>query len=131
MGHFEEHPDLFCHTHTCVVQIWVDLAVTAYFSKIKGYAYDLAIIDTSPQDDGVITYLLASLSPYYDLFATSMITKSEAPTLDDVYAHLLSYEAQQLQHQSKLHLNIGASANFAKHGGYFGHDCSHGRCGHA
>ena len=50
----------------------------------------------------MIAYLLASLDSDYDPFVTSMTTKSEALTFDDVFAHLMASEARQLQHQAEL-----------------------------
>ena len=84
-----------------------------YLHKIKG----LAAAGSALQDDDVIAYLLAGLGPNYDPFATSLTTKSEALTLDDVFAHLMTFEARQVQHQAELQLNPGSSANYAGRGG--------------
>ena len=46
-----------------------------------------------------------------------MTTKSEALTLDDVFAYLMAFKARQLQHQVELQLNSGSSANYASRGG--------------
>ena len=46
-----------------------------------------------------------------------MTTKSETLALDNVFAHLMAFEARQLQHQAELQLNSGSSANYAGHGG--------------
>jgi hypothetical protein len=122
-------------TRARTVQIRVDLATTkkrdlpaaTYFSKIKGLASKLAAIDAPLHDDEVVAYLLAGLGSNYDPFVTSMTTKNEALSLDEVYAHLLSFEARQLQHQAEARLNIGASANVAGRGGSPGRGHASGR----
>ena len=63
-----------------------DMSTANYFRKIKGLGTKL------------IAYLLAGLDPNYDPFVTSITTKSEAITLDEVFAHLMTFEARQLQH---------------------------------
>ena len=70
------------------------------------------VLSSALQDDDVIAYLLTGLGPDYDPFVTSMTTKSEALRLDDVFAHLMTFEARQLQHQAELQLNPGSSANY-------------------
>jgi hypothetical protein len=108
-----------------VVQVRIDLATTKkrdlsaadYFRKIKGFASELAAADAPLRNDEVVAYLLAGLGSDYDPFVTSITTKTEALSLDDVYSHLLAFEARQLQNQTETRLNIGASANFAGRGG--------------
>jgi hypothetical protein len=115
-------------TRARVIQVRVDLAATAkndqsaakYFSRIKTIAAELAAADAPLCDDEVIAYLLAGLGANYDPFVTSMTTKSEALTLDDVQAHLLVYEARQIRHHTVARLQVGASAHIAGHGGPFG-----------
>jgi hypothetical protein len=95
-----------------------DLSAVDYFRKIKGLATELAAANAPLRDDEVIAYLLAGLPAEYDSFVTSMTTKSEPLTLDDVFAHLMAFEARQLQHQTELQLhNHGSSANYAGRGG--------------
>ena len=89
-------------TRARAVQVRVDLATTKkrdlsaadYFRKIKSLASELAAADAPLRDDEIIAYLLAGLPPDYDPFITSMTTKSEPLTLDDVYSHLLAFEAR-------------------------------------
>ena len=112
-------------TRARAVQIRIELATTKkrdlsasdYFRRIKGLASALASAGTPLRDDETIAYLLAGLGSDYDPFVTSMTTRSEALTLDDVFAHLMSFEARQLQHQAEMQLNVGASAYFAGRGG--------------
>lgn len=94
-----------------------DLSAADYFRKIKGLASELAAAGAPLRPDEIIAYLLAGLGPDYDPFVTSMTTKSEPLTIDDVYSYLLAYEARQLHHQAEMRLNVGSSANFAGRGG--------------
>jgi hypothetical protein len=113
-------------TRARVVQLRVDLATAKkgdisagdYFRRIKGFSTELAAANAPLRDDEVNVYLLAGLGPDYDSFVTSMTTK-DALTLDDVYAHLMTFEARILKHQSDQQLNIGSSAHFAGRGGNF------------
>ena len=75
-----------------------DLSAADYFCKIKG----LIVVGSALRDDGVSAYLRAGLDPNYDPFVTSMTTKSESLTLDDVFTHLMTFETRQLQHQVEL-----------------------------
>jgi hypothetical protein len=89
-----------------------DLSAVDYFRKVKGLATELVTADPDLADDEVITYLLASLGPDYDPFVTSVIIRDEALTLDVVYAHLMAFEACQLQHQATLQFNTNAVAHY-------------------
>lgn len=112
-------------TKARTVQIRVELATTNkhglsaadYFRKIKNLAIEMAPADAPLRDDEVIAYLLAGLGADYDAFVTSMITKSETLSLDDVYAYLMVFEARQSQHQAAMQLHTGSSVNYAGRGG--------------
>jgi hypothetical protein len=112
-------------TCTRIVQIRIELTTTKkrdlsaadYFRKIKSFASELAAVDAPLHNEEVIAYLLAGLGPDYDSFITSMTTKTEALTLNNVYNYFMSYEARQLQHQATVSLRVGTSANFAGRGG--------------
>jgi hypothetical protein len=102
-----------------------DLSADDYFRKIKSLVDEMAVADAPLRDDEIVAYLLAGLSLDYDPFVTSMATKRDPLTLDGVYADLVSYEAQQLQHQAEARLHVGNTANNVGHGGtlpHGGHD---------
>jgi hypothetical protein len=84
-----------------------------FFHKIRSLATDLAAADAPLHDDEILAYLLAGLPAGYDPFITSMTTLPTTPTLDDVFAHLVAFEARQLRHHTELQLNLGASVSFA------------------
>lgn len=112
-------------TRARTVQIRVELATTKkhgfsaadYFRKIKNLAIEMAAADAPLRDDEVIAYLLAGLGADYDAFVTSMTTKCETLSLDDVYAYLMVFEACQSQHQAEMQLHTGSSVNYAGRGG--------------
>lgn len=81
-----------------------DLSAADFFHKIMGLANELAAVDAPLRDEEVLAYLLAGLPVEYDPFVTSMTTKSEAFSLDDVFAHLVAFEARRLQHQTYMQL---------------------------
>jgi hypothetical protein len=58
-----------------------------------------------------------------------MTTMIEVLSLDDVFAHLVAFEARKLQHLVDLQLNHGASVNYMGHGGS-SHGHGHGDHGH-
>jgi hypothetical protein len=108
------------------VQIRVELAtakkhtssVEDYFHKITGLAAELAAADAPLRDDEVIACLLDGLDPESGPFVTSVTTKTEALSLDDVYAYLMAFEAWLLQHHTELQLpNNVSSVNYARRGG--------------
>jgi hypothetical protein len=90
-----------------------DLTAADFFSKVRGLANELAAADAALHDEEILAYLFAGLPVEYDPFVTTMTTMMFTPTLDDVFAHLVAFEARQLRHHAELQLNLGASANVA------------------
>jgi hypothetical protein len=93
-----------------------DLSTTDYFHKVKNLASELATADAALRDEDVLAYLLVGLPSDYDPFVTSITTK-DSVSLDDVYAHLVTFEARQLQYHADLQLHMGSSANNVGRGG--------------
>jgi hypothetical protein len=125
-------------TRACTVQLRVelttvkkgDLSAADYFHKVKNLASEMAAVDAALRDDDVLAYLLARLPSDYDPFVTSITTK-DSVSLEDVYAHLVTFEARQLRHHADLQLQMGSSANYAGRGGQSkgrggGHSRGHG-----
>jgi hypothetical protein len=69
-----------------------NLSVTDYFQKAKQYADLLASIGQPLSDSDIITYIFAGLPTEYDSLVTSLNTRLESFSLDDLYGHLLTYE---------------------------------------
>lgn len=74
-----------------------------YFHKVKNLASQLATVDVALHDEDVQAYLLAGLPSDYDPLVTSITTKDYI-SLDNVYAHLITFEACQLRHHADLQL---------------------------
>jgi hypothetical protein len=96
----------------CMMQIHVklvtskkcDLSAVDFFRKITSLSNELIAVDAPLRDEGVLAYLLAGLPVEYDPFVTSMMTKSEALSLNDVFMHLAAFDARRLQYQSDIQL---------------------------
>jgi hypothetical protein len=88
------------------VQIRVELATARkcglsigdFFHKITELAAELAAADAPLSDEEVLTYLLTRHTTDDDSFITSMTTKTDALSLDDVFGHLVTFETRKLQH---------------------------------
>ncbi|KAJ0981009.1 hypothetical protein J5N97_009264 [Dioscorea zingiberensis] len=87
-----------------------ELSVSDYFNKMKNLADTLAAISQPLQDEEVITYNLAGLDSEFDPLVTSITTRANQMSLNDLYAHLLTYEMRMEHHNSSLHVG-GPSAN--------------------
>jgi hypothetical protein len=79
-----------------------DLSAADFFRKITGLASELAAADAPLRDEEVLAYLLAGLPDDYDPFVTSITTKSEPLSLDDVFSYLVAFKARQLRHLADL-----------------------------
>jgi hypothetical protein len=65
-----------------------------FFNKVRGLAHELAVADAPLRDEEILAYLFAGLPVEYDPFVTTMTTLPSTPTLDDVFTHLLAFEAR-------------------------------------
>ncbi|KAG8076197.1 hypothetical protein GUJ93_ZPchr0006g45235 [Zizania palustris] len=71
-----------------------DLSTTDFFCKIIALATELAATNKPLRDDETLAYLFAGLPVEYDPFITSMTMKFEDLSLDDVFAHMVMFEAR-------------------------------------
>jgi hypothetical protein len=78
-----------------------DLSEAHYFRKIKNLASKFVVADATFCDKDVLAYLLVGLPSDYDPFNRSIMTK-DLVSLDDAYAHLITFEARQLLHHTNL-----------------------------
>jgi hypothetical protein len=95
-----------------------DLSAADFFHKIMGFANELAAANAPLHDEEVLAYLHAGLPVEYDPFITSMMTKSEALSLDDVFTHLIAFEARLPQHQTDMQLQFASSVKYTGRGGF-------------
>ena len=91
-----------------------DLSASAYYTKMKGLADEMAAAGKKLDDDDIIEYILNGLDAEYNPFVSSMTIKDNV-SLSDLYAQLLSYEARLLQ-QNQDGGHFYSSANFVSRG---------------
>ena len=91
-----------------------DLSASAYYTKMKGLADEMAAAGKKLDDDDIIEYILNGLDAEYNPFVSSMTIKDNV-SLSDLYAQLLSYEARLLQ-QNQDGGHFYSSANSASRG---------------
>jgi histone deacetylase 1/2 len=96
-----------------------------YFRHMKSLADTLAAIGKPLREEETISYILAGLGPDYDPLVTSLTTRNDDITLDEVYSHLLAFEHRHEQHDAEIQLAPGGHAvNFTGRQG--GGDRQHG-----
>jgi len=91
-----------------------DSSASAYYSKMKGLADEMAAAGKKFDDDGLIGYILNGLDSDYNPFVSSVSVK-DSLSLSDLYAQLLSYEAR-LNQQRGDERRFYSSANVASRG---------------
>jgi hypothetical protein len=86
-----------------------------YFRQMKTLADTLATIGQPLRPDETIAYILSGLGPDYDALVTSLTTRNDELTLDEVYAYLLSFEHRHDLHDVDTTLSTGGqhSANYS------------------
>jgi hypothetical protein len=68
------------------------LSVADYFQKVQTLAHTLAAIDEPLKESETISYILAGLSTDYDPLVTSITTRVDPISMEDLYGHLLTHE---------------------------------------
>lgn len=63
-----------------------------YFAKMKTLADTMASVGQPLRDEELISYILAGLDANYNPLVTSITTRADTMSLNDVYAHLLTFE---------------------------------------
>ncbi|KAJ0983603.1 hypothetical protein J5N97_011858 [Dioscorea zingiberensis] len=103
------------------------MTATDYFHQVKILVATLSAIGKPLQDEEVISYMLAGLGSEYDPLVTSITTRTEPISINDLYAHLLSFEMRLEHHNSTFQMN--SSANTASRGRGTSRGRSRGRGG--
>lgn len=86
--------------------------VTDYFQKMRSLGDTLTAVGQALSDTEMSSYILAGLGTEYDPFVTSITTRVDPLSLDELYGHLLAHE-QRLE-QQKLAAELAFStANMA------------------
>jgi hypothetical protein len=68
------------------------LFITNYFQKAQTLAHTLAAIDEPLKESETISYILAGLSTDNDHLVTSVTTRVDPISMEDLYGHLLTHE---------------------------------------
>ncbi|KAA8539386.1 hypothetical protein F0562_026078 [Nyssa sinensis] len=88
-----------------------NLSIADYFQQFTNLTDTLAAVDQPLNNYELVYFLLAGLGLDYDSFVTSVTTKGEPLSLEDLYGHLLAHEKRLEQHQAAVDLTV-ANANF-------------------
>jgi hypothetical protein len=75
-------------------------SITKYFQFIKAMSDDLAVARHHLNDFESVSYLLAGLGSEYDPLVTSVTTRLDPLSLDELYGHLLAHEMMIKHHIS-------------------------------
>lgn len=100
-------------------------SVTEYFTKMKGFGDEMIEAGRALSDDELVEYVLAGLGPEFESLVTSLTTRIESVSIDELYSQLLTFEARS-------NLALGGdqnSANIAGRSGGRGRGISRGRGG--
>jgi hypothetical protein len=81
-------------------------SISAYFQKAQGFSHLLAAIGKPVDASELVSNILAGLGPDYDPLVTSVTTRQDSISLNDLYGYMLSYESRLEQHKSAIDLNI-------------------------
>jgi hypothetical protein len=102
-----------------------------YFWQMKTLADTLIAIGQPLHPDETIVYILSSLGPDYDTLVTSLTTRNDELTLDEVYAHLLSFEHRHGLHDAETTLAMGGQyfTNYSRRQQGGGHPANPNRGG--
>ncbi|KAF5451062.1 hypothetical protein F2P56_031361 [Juglans regia] len=86
-------------------------SVSDYFHKFTTIADTLAAVDQPLNEFELVSFLLAGLGPEFDSFVTSVTTRVDPISLEDLYGHLIAHEIRLEHHHPPNDLTLG-SANF-------------------
>nr|TKR79643.1 hypothetical protein D5086_0000270390 [Populus alba] len=82
-----------------------------YFISIKRMSDELALAGQPLTSDEILTYILTGLGQEYDSLVSTITSRSDAVTLEDLYSLLLITESRINQHHDTI--QVTASANMA------------------
>jgi hypothetical protein len=92
-----------------------DATMSDYFNHVKKIADTMATIGNPLSDSEIISYILAGLGDDHENFTTSVsVIASKGDddfTLDDLFGHMVAYEARNGDHASGNNLQFQHSAN--------------------
>jgi hypothetical protein len=97
------------HFHARLMQVHLQLStlkkgissISDYFQTFTTLAHTLVVVDRPLSLFEVTSFLLTGLGPDYDAFVTSVSTRVEPLSMEDLYGHLLAHE-QCIAHTSTV-----------------------------
>ncbi|XBI74553.1 hypothetical protein VPH35_068074 [Triticum aestivum] len=109
----------FCRAHVMQLRRQLatvqkrDMSMMDYFTKVKGLTDALAAAGKQLDEEDIVIYLLTGLGSSYDPLVTSVTTRADAISLNDLYSHMLDFEIRHQHHDHVLQLpgSGGSSVN--------------------
>jgi len=89
------------------------LSIADYFQKAQTLAHTLAASDEPLKSSEFVSYLLAGLNSEYDPLVTSITTRVDPLSIEELYGYLLTYEQRINQHHAAPDLSL-SSVNVAQ-----------------
>jgi hypothetical protein len=104
-------------------------SITKYFQSFKTMCDNLVAARQHLNDFESISYLLAGLGSEYDLFVTSITTRLDPLSFDEIYGHLLAHEMRIEHNLSSIEpslpmANLSTRAPMSCGRGYRGRGCN-------
>ena len=90
-------------------------SIVDYFHQFTTSVDTIAAIAQPLNDFEIVSFLLASLGSDYDSFVTSVTTRVDPLSIEDLYGHLLAHELRLKHQQPTVDLSL-ARATFAGQG---------------
>lgn len=84
--------------------------MSLYFSKMRGWADEMAVAGKPLEDDDVVAYILSGLNAEYNLMIEQVTSTVDPIRLSELYAKMLSTEARlDLHAQNGPHVTVNTS----------------------
>uniref|UniRef100_A0ACD6AQE6 Uncharacterized protein n=1 Tax=Avena sativa TaxID=4498 RepID=A0ACD6AQE6_AVESA len=93
-----------------------EMTMVEYFNKVKGLTDALSAAGKDLDEEDFIIYLLTGLDNSYDALVTSVTTRTEPMSVNDLYSHLLDYELRHDVNQAHFP-GAGSSVHNVSRGG--------------
>jgi hypothetical protein len=88
--------EMQCGYKLATLKKWAS-SISDYFQKAQTIAHTHTAIHTPLRDSELVSYVLAGLGSDYDPLITSITTRIDPVSLEELYGHLLTHE-QRLDH---------------------------------
>jgi len=96
--------------------------ISAYFQKAQGLSHLLVAVGKPIEASELVSHILAGLGAEYDPLVTSVTTRQDSISLNDLYGFMLSYELRLEQHKSALEINISIANTAQRQNPVYSHN---------